>query len=195
MNQKGISETMCYWPVWECTNYTKHFKHLVISCRRIWGCSPAVFSRCPNKALLPRSPQGVLRKEPRETLGPSWGHVRWYFRCELFPMELRASPQVTQYLLVLKERGFVFFHLCKKSFSPYVYLIFHPVTLSVSVYFVSPENNLFPLFLLYFCPPLFFFPLGMLLILAWCCHGKEVVFRKIFVRKKAPMPGFIHCRW
>lgn len=43
-------------------------------------------------------------------------------------MQPRALPLVTQYVL-LKERGFVFLHLCKKSFGPV------PVSYLPSCYF------------------------------------------------------------
>lgn len=83
-----------------------------------------------------------------------------------------------------ERKGFCVLSPLQKVFQSVWVSYLSPVTLGVSTYFVSPENNLFPLFLLYFCPPLFFVPLEMLLILAWCCHGKEVVFRKVFVRRK-----------
>lgn len=68
-----------------------------------------------------------------------------------FPMEPKTSTQVAGYI-VHKERGSVFSHLCKKSFS-----LMHIFTLIAGIHFILPENNLLPLFLLCFCPP-FIFP-------------------------------------
>lgn len=105
-------------------------------------------------------------------------------------MQPRASPLFTQYAVVLKERGFVFLHLCKKSCGPV------PVSYLPSCYFkcrsllyITREQP-FPIVASVLLPTFFFF-LEMLLILAWWCHRKEVVFRKIFVpvRKKSPMTG------
>lgn len=83
-----------------------------------WMGSALHSNECPTRILLPASLPGAQVSVPIcWALDLSWRHLERYFRCEPFPMEPTTSTEVTEYV-VLKERDFIFFHLCRKSFSP-----------------------------------------------------------------------------